>query len=161
MILPRIDMSEDERLAKETLLRSQALGKARQLRGQKHNRSRAAEIATRSVMLLIGHVLALALTTPTPLLRAPLRHHHHRSAVVVAKIKPLEQFDDLIASRTVRVANHAAALTSLAYFGLVSSTMQARARASVDNHAHTNTSRVSLATSPMCRSCQRWLAPCP
>jgi len=54
-------------------------------------------------------------TVPTP----------HRAAVApVMAVRPLKALDDVVVGRAVRLGNHAPALTSLAYFGLVSSTMQ-------------------------------------
>ena len=58
-----------------------------------------------------------------------LRVGHHpmagpTSRVAKPRMAPLETVDNLLTSRAVRLANHASALTSLAYFGLVSSTMQ-------------------------------------
>ena len=55
---------------------------------------------------------------------------HHPMAVKTSRVgmkprmAPLETADNVFTSRAVRLANHASALTSLAYFGLVSTTMQ-------------------------------------
>lgn len=57
------------------------------------------------------------------LLRAPRRAPLATAAVAADLDDALAKADGIVVSRAVRIANHAAALTSLAYFGLVSSTM--------------------------------------
>jgi hypothetical protein len=75
-----------------------------------------------SEALLASHPLASAANGRPTLARMALLGED--SALAIKEASPLSVADNQLLSRVVRVANHASALASLAYFGLVSSTMQ-------------------------------------
>ena len=74
------------------------------------------------MLATVGAAEALLAWAPTPL--ASSRAAQMPRPVLMALEKPLDTLDKQVISRAVRLSNHGAALTSLAYFGLVSSTMQ-------------------------------------